>query len=150
MPHDSGAYFLHLLWDLYSLPGYGHAALLAEPVVYEAASLLVDTWATEQRHEELSSYRYSELPRQGRGPRSNYTGMSWSGFRPSDDPQRYGYNVPVNMYAQGALERALELNAAIWRSQDFEQRAATLARTIRQGGVGMRRSCGLLDSRICC
>ncbi|EFN57713.1 hypothetical protein CHLNCDRAFT_142936 [Chlorella variabilis] len=121
---DSGAYFLHLLWDLHSLPGYGRHALLTEPVVYEAASLLVDIWTIEQRHEEQSQYRYSKLPREG---------MSWSGFRPSDDTQQYGYNVPVNMYAQAALERALELNAALWRRKDFEERASMLAQGMREG-----------------
>jgi meiotically up-regulated gene 157 (Mug157) protein len=76
---DSGAYFLHLLWNLYSTPGYDRAALLAEPVVYEAASLLVDVWTVEQRHEEQSQYRYSELPREGRGPLVNYTGAAGGG-----------------------------------------------------------------------
>ena len=71
---DSGAYFLHMLWNLYSLPGYGREALLAEATVYEAASLLVDVWATELHHEQRSTYRYSELAREGRGPPSNYTG----------------------------------------------------------------------------
>ena len=31
--------------------------------------------------------RYSELPRNGLGPPSGYTGMIWGGYRPSDDPQ---------------------------------------------------------------
>jgi len=180
-----------MLWNLYSLPGYGREVLLAEPVIYEAASLLIDTWTIEQHHEEKSKYRYAELPREGKGPLSNYTGgtppfqflpwpfsqappalpcpvvacrcltswfacllvclrrpalpclnnprhcgpagMSWSGFRPSDDPQMYGYNVPVNMYAQAAVERALQLNAAIWHSKSFEERAGALARTMREG-----------------
>lgn len=66
---------MHLLWNLHSLPGYGRDVLLAEPVVFEAASLLVDVWTTEQHHEERSPYRYSELPRDGMGPPSNYTGV---------------------------------------------------------------------------
>lgn len=60
--------------------------------------------------------------------------MSWCGYRPSDDPQQYGYNVPVNMYAQAAVERALELNAAVWRSDEFSEKASKLARTMREGG----------------
>lgn len=31
--------------------------------------------------------RYSELPRDGLGAPTGYTGMVWSAFRPSDDPQ---------------------------------------------------------------
>lgn len=72
---DSGAYFIQMLWNLYSLPGYARTALLAEPVVFEAVNLLVDIWTIEQHHEEKSKYRYSELPREGRGPLSNYTGV---------------------------------------------------------------------------
>ena len=59
--------------------------------------------------------------------------MSCSGYRPSDDPQVYGYNVPVNMYAAGALERALALNERVWRSAGLGARAAALAADIRQG-----------------
>lgn len=63
-------------------------------------------------------------------------GMSWCGYRPSDDPQQYGYNVPVNMYAQAAVERALELNAAVWHSQIFQEKATRLAQSMRQGAEG--------------
>lgn len=66
-------------------------------------------------------------------------GMSWCGYRPSDDPQQYGYNVPVNMYAQAAVERALQLNAAIWHSHSFQEKATRLARTMRQGGKALPR-----------
>lgn len=59
--------------------------------------------------------------------------MSWSGYRPSDDPQVYGYNVPVNMYAAGALEHAVALNERIWRSASIGARAARLAEDIQQG-----------------
>lgn len=130
---DSGAYFLHLLYDLYLLPGYGHSALLREPVVFEAASLLLRVWTTEQQHEAQSEYRYAELPRDGRGAPSNYTGMSWSGFRPSDDQQQYGFNIPVNMYAVAAVERACELNKALWKDRDFGRTAAALAESMREG-----------------
>ena len=87
---DSGAYFLHLLWNLYSSPGYDRAALLAEPVVYEAASLMVDVWTVEQRHEEQSQYRYSELPREGRGPLVNYTGVCVRGTAAAEQSCRGG------------------------------------------------------------
>lgn len=173
---DSGAYFLQLLWNVYATPGYDRTQLLREPVVFEAASVLVDgarchacmpqlavspdrgirlhalaswraVWTIEQHHEEKSVYRYAELPRNGLGPPCNYTGMSWSGFRPSDDQQVHCYNVPVNMYAAAALERALELNAHIWRSESFEQRATKLLEGIQQGGqafhVATRASCSL-------
>ena len=114
---DSGAYYLNMLWNYLATPGlFGGERFLNETSLFDAAMLLVDTWVVEQRHEERSPYRYSELPRDGLGPPSAYTGMSWSGYRPSDDPQTYSYNVPVNMYAVGALERALEINRAAMAS----------------------------------
>ncbi len=62
---------------------------------------------------------------------SNLTGMSWSGFRPSDDATKFGYNVPGNMYAVAGLERALQLNAEVWRDAEFDSVVAKLAATIR-------------------
>ena len=57
--------------------------------------------------------------------------MSWSGFRPSDDATKYGYNIPGNMYAVAALERAVELNANVWQDADFEQAASHLVAAMR-------------------
>lgn len=45
-------------------------------MIVDAVALMVRTWQTEQRHEQHSDYRYSELPRDGKGPQSNYTGVS--------------------------------------------------------------------------
>jgi meiotically up-regulated gene 157 (Mug157) protein len=131
---DSGAYFLNMLWNYYATPGVrAPSQFLNESQIFDAAALLVDVWTREQKHESLSPYRYSELPRGGLGPETAFTGMTWSGYRPSDDPQTYGYNVPVNMYAAGALERALEINAKVWKCPKFAAAAAKLAGEIRAG-----------------
>ncbi|PNW78187.1 hypothetical protein CHLRE_09g386137v5 [Chlamydomonas reinhardtii] len=132
---DSGAYFLNLLWNYASTPGalWGAAAFLNDSLLHDAAALMVDTWTLEQRHEERSPYRYAELPREGRGAASNYTGMLWSGFRPSDDPNTYGYNIPVNMYAAGSLERLAALNELVWRDAALGAAARRLAADIRAG-----------------
>ena len=132
---DSGAYFLNMLWNYHRAQPklFGAERFLNDTELFDAAMLLVKTWTVEQNHEESSPYRYSELPRGGKGPLSAFTGMSWSGYRPSDDPQEFGFNVPVNMYAAGALERALEINAEVWRSADFAREASRLAGEIRAG-----------------
>lgn len=57
--------------------------------------------------------------------------MSWSGFRPSDDASKYGYNIPGNMYAVAALERAQQLNADVWQDADFERAASHLVSAMR-------------------
>ena len=59
--------------------------------------------------------------------------MTWSGFRPSDDGNTYGYPIPANMYAAAGLERALELNRLIWQSPEFEQKASKLLAGIHSG-----------------
>jgi meiotically up-regulated gene 157 (Mug157) protein len=59
--------------------------------------------------------------------------MSWSGYRPSDDPQVYSYNIPVNMYAAGALEKVLVLNERIWQSSSIADQARQLVRDIQEG-----------------
>lgn len=34
--------------------------------------------------------------------------------------QVYGFNIPANMYAAGALQRLLALNTAVWGSKEVE------------------------------
>ncbi len=48
----------------------------------------------EQHHDQRSRYRHPDLANGGKGSWVRYTGMIWTGFRPSDDPARYQYNVP--------------------------------------------------------
>lgn len=59
--------------------------------------------------------------------------MVWGGFRPSDDPQTYGYNIPANMYAMASLHHLIDLNTALWNNNDLATRAARLASSIQQG-----------------
>ena len=58
-------------------------------------------------------------------------GMIWSGFRPSDDAQVYGYNTAVNMYVFGAVVRAMKLNDVYWRQRRFAELARDLCGTIK-------------------
>ena len=72
-----------------------------------AARAAVTTLETETAHEERSDYRFvrpdtvpiDTLTRDGRGTPVGPTGMTWAGFRPSDDACTYGYNVPGNLMA---------------------------------------------------
>ncbi|MGW2094322.1 glycoside hydrolase family 125 protein [Promicromonospora sukumoe] len=81
---------------------------------------IVDQLSTEQDH-DASPYRFqrdSEIPtetlvRDGRGTAVGRTGMTWSGFRPSDDACTYGYNVPANLFAAQALLAVAEIAAEV-------------------------------------
>jgi meiotically up-regulated gene 157 (Mug157) protein len=87
----------------------------------------------EQYHEKKSPYRYSELPREGLGPPTAYTGMIWSAFRPSDDPQKYSYNLPDNMYLWGALNRLVILNEAVWQDAFIRDTSTRLMDDVHRG-----------------
>jgi len=130
---DSGAYFLHFLWNYYASGIYGSEKLVSDPLIYDAVSIIIDTWTIEQSHEKLSTYRYNELERDGKGSKTGYTGMTWTGFRPSDDPTNYGYNIPSNIYAAGALERVLVLNTRVWKNENLASRTEKLLGGIENG-----------------
>lgn len=133
---DSGAYYFNLLWNYYNTPGLFKPEKLldTDTTIHDAVVLLLHTWQLEQHHEEKSTYLFAaELPRSGKGTPTNYTGLIWGGFRPSDDGQKYGYNIPANMYAAGALRRLLALNEALWGSAEVQRRAGQLLADISAG-----------------
>jgi meiotically up-regulated gene 157 (Mug157) protein len=59
--------------------------------------------------------------------------MTWSGFRPSDDPTKYGYLIPSNIHAAAGLERVIELNQRIWKSENLGHKAQKLLSDISEG-----------------
>jgi uncharacterized protein len=103
----------------------------------QAARVIIETVTTEQRHAN-SPYSFERfegppsdtLTNNGRGNLVTYTGMSWSGFRPSDDACKYNYLVPSNMLAVVALKHLSELPL---NAPDIKTKALALAQTIRTG-----------------
>ncbi len=97
-------------------------------------------WQAEQHH-ETSSYRFHRpgalpqdtLPHSGRGRPVGFTGMTWSGFRPSDDACDYGYLVPANMLAVVTLARVEELAEQVFGDSLMACTARDLAGQIRSG-----------------
>jgi meiotically up-regulated gene 157 (Mug157) protein len=81
-----------------------------------AAQKIVETWRVEQDHTH-SPYRFTRrnvretdtLPNEGRGNPVAPTGMTWSGFRPSDDSCVYGYLIPSQMFAVVELAHLVEI-----------------------------------------
>lgn len=99
-------------------------------------------WEVEQHHETKSSYRFERmdcvpsdtLKRDGLGTKTAYTGMLWSGFRPSDDACEYGYLIPSNMFAVVVLGYAKEIIETFYPSEkETVRQAVTLKNDIQLG-----------------
>ena len=104
--------------------------------VKQAIRRILDVWRAEQHHEN-SDYRFEReselftetLCEEGRGTPVGYTGMTWSGFRPSDDACTYHYPIPANMLAVCVLRRLKELPL----ERELVEEAAALADEIESG-----------------
>jgi uncharacterized protein len=144
---DSGAYTIRMLYH-YWKSARSPDAVLRAPAVRDAVAIAVDLWIAEQHHESDAyptgplfdcqncdrPYRYPGLPREGKGSPTNASaGLTWTGFRPSDDACRYGYLVPANMFAYVVLGYVLELNDYYWSDLDLASRALKLRNDIQRG-----------------
>ena len=102
---------------------------------------ILDTWSTEQHHDEASSYYFRRtncpptdtLSNDGKGEPTAYTGMTWSGFRPSDDSCQYGYLVPSNMFASVVLGYIAEYANSKYQDETMAKEAYMLKKQIEQG-----------------
>lgn len=107
----------------------------------EAFRSILRVWKAEQRHFEQSPYRFMRencpdidtLRNDGLGMPVNYTGMTWSGFRPSDDACDYHYNIPSNMFAVVALRQMRELLETVYRDRELAEQARKLEKEIDHG-----------------
>ena len=135
---DSLAYAIQLAYLLYV--NSGRTDHLTETVRKGLVTIL-DLWRTEQDHEGASPYRFvrdtdrqeDTLPFDGKGSPVGYTGMTWSGFRPSDDRCTYHYLVPSNQFASVVLGYVAELSPFLGLSQEEIELAATLKDQIQAG-----------------
>ena len=73
------------------------------------------------------------LPRAGRGTETAYTGMVWSGFRPSDDRCTFGYLIPANMFAVVALGNLSEMAREVYADDSLVASAGLLRQQIDEG-----------------
>ncbi|NYD23599.1 hypothetical protein BJ968_003139 [Kineococcus aurantiacus] len=108
---------------------------------HPAMRRVVDLWRLEQDHEERSPYRFvrptdlrsETLDRDGLGTPVARTGMTWSGFRPSDDACEHGYNVPANLFAARALDHVGTFAREVFADADLARDAGALAGELRAG-----------------
>lgn len=131
---DSLAFPVMLLHKYYALTGKTE---VFTDTVNKALERILTVWETEQHHEEKSPYTFERdsdlvsetLQNDGKGTPVAYTGMTWSGFRPSDDACVYHYLVPSNMLAVSALRKMQDFPV----SQALKERAELLAVQIDTG-----------------
>ncbi|MBQ7637569.1 MAG: glycoside hydrolase family 125 protein [Clostridia bacterium] len=110
------------------------------PEVHEMLKTIIDTFVKEQRHNERSSYFFHRkncpetdtMPLCGKGNPVAYTGMTWSGFRPSDDRCVYNYLIPANMMCVVASRRAAKLFKELG-NEEYAEKALTLADEVEEG-----------------
>ena len=110
--------------------------------VHEAVWIIVQLLRREQDHDHGSPYTFERphpwapqdtLPFSGRGTRTNWTGMVWSGFRPSDDACTFGYLIPANMFAVVSLGMLATLAQDVFRDDELRREAKSLASDIDFG-----------------
>ncbi|MBR2875851.1 MAG: glycoside hydrolase family 125 protein [Clostridia bacterium] len=102
---------------------------------------ILETFKKEQNHTVNSTYFFNRkdcpaldtLPNEGKGEEVAYTGMTWSGFRPSDDRCKRGYLIPSNMMAVCALKKAAELANIGYEDTKLESECRSLAFDIDEG-----------------
>ncbi len=101
--------------------------------VNRAFERILAVFRAEQHHVARSPYRDSQLAENGRGSPVGDTGMIWTGFRPSDDPARYHFNIPDNMFAVVAMRDLAEIERDVYRNALDAAVASTLAGTVQAG-----------------
>lgn len=107
----------------------------------EVIKKIIALWKIEQYHMEQSQYSFERmecretdtLPNKGKGNPVSYTGMTWSGFRPSDDRCLYGYLIPANMFAVVVLDYMNEILEAFYHEQEIIKAVLELRSQIQQG-----------------
>lgn len=88
---------------------------------------------TEQHHFAQSRYRHYQLADNGRGSAVGDTGLIWTGFRPSDDPARYHFNIPDNMFAVVAMRDLAEIERGVYRNALDAALASALGQSVQRG-----------------
>lgn len=137
---DSLCYPLRLTYLYWKATG--DSSILDESFVQSVKTTL-DLWITEQNHFENSTYRFTRpscgpdsqdtIHNNGMGNPVAYTGMTWSGFRPSDDACRYGYLIASNMFAVVVLGYVAEMLEALGNYDELIKKAKKLRSEINCG-----------------
>ena len=105
------------------------------------ARIILGVWKTEQHHMESSPYRFireatvpwDTIHNNGMGAPVTYTGMTWSGFRPSDDGCQYGYLTASEMFAVVVLGYMSEMLKEVCKNTSLADECEALKAEIDAG-----------------
>ncbi len=124
---------LYPIWFAYEYYRQTGDRSIFTPTVRRAFGRVLATLRDEQHHPQRSHYTHPQLANNGHGSAVRYTGMVWTGFRPSDDPVRYHFNVPVNMFAAVVMRDLTNVARDVWRDDAMARNAWGLSVEIQRG-----------------
>jgi meiotically up-regulated gene 157 (Mug157) protein len=130
---DSLGYPIILAWSYWKATGDASIFTGDESLGFDKA---LETMEREQDHAHNSKYTHRELRDEAGNPGPNpvaYTGMIWTGFRPSDDACKYNYLIPSEMMAVVALGDLEEIERDVYRNLIKSNRAKTLRSEVQDG-----------------
>jgi uncharacterized protein len=130
---DSLAYPIILAWSYWKATADSSIFTQDLSLGFDKA---LETMEREQDHARNSRYTHKELHDDGGNAQPNpvaYTGMIWSGFRPSDDACKYNYLIPSEMMAVVALGDLEEIERQVYRNLIKSNRAKTLRAEVQDG-----------------
>jgi meiotically up-regulated gene 157 (Mug157) protein len=124
---------LYPIWFAAAYYRQTHDRSIFTPEVRRAFVRVLQVLHDEQHHEKRSTYRHPQLANGGRGSAVRYTGMVWTGFRPSDDPARYQFNIPENMFAVVVMRDLTNIARNVWNDGRMAENAWGLSVEIQRG-----------------
>ncbi len=126
---DSLAYPIVLAWSYWHVTGDGSVFTADESKAFDA---VLATMEREQDHPRNSRYTHRELI-DGRGRPTGYTGMIWTGFRPSDDACYYNFLIPSEMFAVVALGDIAQIEREVYHNLIKAHEAQSLRDEVQRG-----------------
>ena len=127
---DSLAYPVTLAWSYWKTTG---DTSIFNSDYQKALDSILATLQREQDHPRNSRYSHKELANNGRGRDVGYTGMIWTGFRPSDDACYYNFLIPSEMFAVVALGDMAEIERDVYHNVVKANEAKSLRDEVQRG-----------------
>ncbi len=134
---DSLCYPIQLCQDYYTVTGDKG---LFDEKIHQMFWIILQVLRREQKHDKDSPYTFkrthcppSDTLAFGKGTPTNFTGMVWSGFRPSDDACQFGFLIPSNMFAVVCLTYLAQLANDVYCDFALANEASSLRQDIEFG-----------------